>query len=118
MVLTTVEEDRTLEEARYLLSRTRQTIPESGSRAIIETITTILAYRFGQLSRVEIEAMLDITLQETRLYRDIKEEGERFPTGGFANAGSATIGSTSGGVTSGGAVACRIALVRTVRRFG
>ncbi len=77
MVLTTVEEDRTMEEAWYLLSRTQQMMPRLGSRAIIETITTILAYRFEQLSRMEIEAMLGITPQETRLYRDIKEEGER-----------------------------------------
>ena len=75
MVLTTVEEDKTLEEARYLLSRARQAIPPSDTSAIIETMTAIVAYRFEQLSRVEIEAMLDITLQETQLYRDIKEEG-------------------------------------------
>jgi predicted transposase/invertase (TIGR01784 family) len=75
MVLTTVEEDRMLEEARYLLNRTQQAAPQSGRGAIIETITTILAYRFEQFSRGEIEAMLNITLKQTRLYRDIKEEG-------------------------------------------
>ena len=31
--------------------------------------------RFDQLSRVEVEAMLDITLKETRVYREIKQEG-------------------------------------------
>lgn len=74
MVLTTVEEDRAPEEARYLLSRTRQDEFQSSSRAIIELITTIMTYRFEQLSRREIEAMLDITLKETRVYREIKEE--------------------------------------------
>lgn len=77
MVLTTVEEDKALEEARYLLGRTRQAVPQSGSGEIIEIITTILAYRFEQLSRAEIEAMLDITLKQTRLYQDIKEEGRQ-----------------------------------------
>jgi predicted transposase/invertase (TIGR01784 family) len=77
MVLTTVEENRVLEEARYLLSRTQLEAHPLRGRAIIETITTILAYRFEQLSRLEIETMLDITLKDTRLYRDIREEGER-----------------------------------------
>lgn len=75
MVLTTVEVDRAPEEARYLLSRTRQEVSAPASRAIMELLTTIVAYRFDQLSRREIEDMLDITLQETRVYREIKEEG-------------------------------------------
>jgi len=75
MVLTTLEESQTPEAARYLLNRTRQEVSAPDSRAIMELITTIVAYRFDQLSRREIEAMLDITLQETRVYREIKEEG-------------------------------------------
>jgi len=75
MVLTTIEENQTPEEARYLLSRTRQEVFEPVRRAIIELITTIVTYRFENLSRREIEAMLDITLKETRVYREIKEEG-------------------------------------------
>jgi predicted transposase/invertase (TIGR01784 family) len=75
MVLTTVEEELAPEEARYLLSRTRNELSPPNSRAIIEIITTIMTYRFDQLSRVEVEAMLDITLKETRVYREIKEEG-------------------------------------------
>ncbi|KAF3884871.1 MULTISPECIES: DUF4351 domain-containing protein [Scytonema] len=31
--------------------------------------------KFEQLSRTEVESMLGITLQETRVYREIKEEG-------------------------------------------
>ena len=75
MVLTTIEEAKTAEEARYLLSRTRQEVSEPTRRAIIEMITTIVTYRFENLSRREIEAMLDITLKETRVYQEIKEEG-------------------------------------------
>jgi predicted transposase/invertase (TIGR01784 family) len=75
MVLTIIEEEQTPEEARYLLSRTAQEVAEPARRAIIELTTTIVAYRFENLSRREIEAMLDITLKETRVYREIKEEG-------------------------------------------
>jgi predicted transposase/invertase (TIGR01784 family) len=77
MVLTTIEAGQAPEEARYLLSRTRQEVSDSASRAIIELITTIMAYRFEGLSLREIEAMLDITLQETRVYREIKEQGRQ-----------------------------------------
>ena len=75
MVLTTVKEEEAPEEARYLLSRTRTELSPLDSRVIIEIITTIMTYRFDELSRVEVEAMLDITLKETRVYREIKEEG-------------------------------------------
>ncbi|MBO3461910.1 Rpn family recombination-promoting nuclease/putative transposase [Aetokthonos hydrillicola Thurmond2011] len=75
MVLTTVEESKAPEEARYLLSRTRQEVPSSSSRGIIEILTAIMVYKFQGLSRAEVESMLGITLQETRVYREIKEEG-------------------------------------------
>ncbi|MBD1866061.1 Rpn family recombination-promoting nuclease/putative transposase [Cyanobacteria bacterium FACHB-471] len=75
MVLTTIEEDKAPEEARYLLSRTPAESASPGSRAIIEMVITIMAYQFEQLSRKEIESMLDISLKETRVYREIKEEG-------------------------------------------
>ncbi|MBD1996430.1 Rpn family recombination-promoting nuclease/putative transposase [Leptolyngbya sp. FACHB-541] len=77
MVLTTVEEAQAPEEARHLLSRTRAKLSQLSSHAIIEIVTTIMSYRFEHLSRVEIEAMLDITLKETRVYREIKEEGRQ-----------------------------------------
>lgn len=76
MVLTTVEAEQTPVEARYLLNRTRQEIAESATRAIMEMITTIVAYRFETLTRVEVEAMLNITFKETRLYQDIKQEAQ------------------------------------------
>jgi predicted transposase/invertase (TIGR01784 family) len=75
MVLTTLEKEQAPEEARYLLTRTRQEVTEPTSRAIIEMLTTIMVYKFEQLSRTEVEAMLGITLKETRVYREIKEEG-------------------------------------------
>jgi predicted transposase/invertase (TIGR01784 family) len=75
MVLTTLEENQAAEAARDLLTRTREEVNEQGSRAIIEMITTIMVYKFEQLSRMEVESMLGITLKETRVYREIKEEG-------------------------------------------
>ncbi len=75
MVLTTVEEEQAPQEARYLLERSRQEQPQPSSSVIMELVTTIMVYRFEQLSRTEVESMLGITLKETRVYREIKEEG-------------------------------------------
>jgi predicted transposase YdaD len=76
MVLTTLEEAQAPEAARYLLARTQQQIadPEAG-RAIIEMISTIMVYKFTNLSRQEVEAMLGLQLADTRVYREAKEEG-------------------------------------------
>jgi predicted transposase YdaD len=35
-----------------------------------------MVYKFTNLSRQEIDAMLGITLQQTRVYREAKEEGK------------------------------------------
>ena len=75
MVLTTIVEEQAPEEARYLLTRTQQEVSQPLSRVIIELVTTIMVYKFEQLSRMEVESMLGITLKETRVYREIKEEG-------------------------------------------
>lgn len=75
MVLTTVKEEIAPEQAKDLLTRTRQEPSSPTNRAIIEMIITIMVYKFEQLSRREVESMLGITLQETRVYREIKEEG-------------------------------------------
>jgi len=73
MVLTTVDETQAPSEARYLLER--YITEQQSSRTIIEMVTTIMVYRFEGLSQQEVEAMLGITLQETRVYREIKQEG-------------------------------------------
>jgi predicted transposase YdaD len=46
------------------------------SRVIMDMIVTIIAYRFGQITRREVERMLDITFEETKVYQEIKAEGE------------------------------------------
>ena len=78
MVLTTLEEEQAPEEARALLVRTQQEIAEpEASRAIIEIISTIMMYRFTNLSRQEVDAMLGLQLSDTRVYREAKEEGRQ-----------------------------------------
>ena len=75
MVLTTVDEAQATEEARYLLMRSQQQQPQAANRAIIDLLTTIMVYKFENKSQREVEEMLGITLKETRVYREIKEEG-------------------------------------------
>ncbi|UKP00858.1 DUF2887 domain-containing protein [Nostoc sp. UHCC 0870] len=75
MVLTTLEEESSTEEARYLLKRSQQEVPQAENRAIIDLLTTIMVYKFEGKSQREVEKMLGITLQQTRVYREIKEEG-------------------------------------------
>ncbi|MCH2244539.1 MAG: DUF4351 domain-containing protein [Crocosphaera sp.] len=38
-------------------------------------MTTIVMYKFDKLSQTEVEEMLGITLKETQVYREIKQEG-------------------------------------------
>ena len=76
MVLTIQTKKKAPAAARKLLDRTEQ---ESSSdevrRGIIGMIGTIISYRFSNLSRKEVEAMLARSLTETRFYQDVKEEG-------------------------------------------
>ncbi len=75
MALTTIDEARTPEVARSLLEQSRQQESQEERRAIIEMLTTILVYKFTDLGRREAEAMLGISLEETRFYREAKEDG-------------------------------------------
>ncbi|MCL6750469.1 Rpn family recombination-promoting nuclease/putative transposase [Nostoc sp. CCCryo 231-06] len=75
MVLTTIDDEQATEEARYLLGRSQQEAPQPENRAIIELLTTIMVYKFENKSQREVEEMLGITLRETRVYREIKQEG-------------------------------------------
>jgi predicted transposase/invertase (TIGR01784 family) len=70
MVLTTLEGEAAIAAARQALAQSQ------GNRDIIEMVSTIIVYKFTQLTRAEIDAMLGVTLQETRVYQDAKAEGE------------------------------------------
>jgi predicted transposase YdaD len=70
MVLTTIESEAATVAARNLIERAR------GDSAIIDLISTIIVYKFGNLTREEVDAMLGIELQQTRVYQEAKAEGE------------------------------------------
>jgi predicted transposase/invertase (TIGR01784 family) len=76
MVLTIAAEDRAIQAAQHLIEQAQQELDEAFSqRAIIDLVITIMVYKFTQLSREEIEAMLGLSLEESRVYRDAREEG-------------------------------------------
>ena len=76
MVLTTVDKAQAPEEAKELLSRA-QAVSDAESRVIIDMVVTIVSYRFGQITRQEVERMLDITFEETRVFQEVKEDAMR-----------------------------------------
>ncbi len=74
MVLTTISEDSAPTEAKQLLSRSQQEMLPAESRVIMDMVVTIISYRFGQITRREVERMLGITFEETRVYQEIRQE--------------------------------------------
>jgi predicted transposase YdaD len=72
MLLTIQPDNQAVITAKTLISRSQQ-LPNR--RAIIEMISTIMVYRFTNLTRTEVEAMIGITLQQTKVYQDAKAEG-------------------------------------------
>ena len=76
MQLTIAPDEAMAEQARLLIERVQQS--ESTTLAkneIIEVITTIAVYKFSKFTREEVEAMLGISLEQTRIYQDAKAEG-------------------------------------------
>lgn len=75
MVLTTLEGDEAVSEARGMIARSHQSLNEN---AIIEMVSTIMLSKFTTLSRDEVDAMLGYKtdeLKQTRVYRDAVQEG-------------------------------------------
>ncbi len=70
MVLTTLEGDVAKTEAKRAIDRA------NGDRDIIEMITKIVVYKFNSLSREDVDLMLGIELQQTRVYQEAKAEGK------------------------------------------
>jgi predicted transposase/invertase (TIGR01784 family) len=69
MVLTTLEGDVAKNQARRAIERSQ------GNEDIIGLVSTIILYKFNALSRDEVDAMLGIELQQTRVYQEAKAEG-------------------------------------------
>jgi predicted transposase/invertase (TIGR01784 family) len=72
MLLTTLSQQQSVETAKAIIAQTRDS-PEA--RAIMGIVSTIVVYKFNNLSRAEVEAMLGIELQQTRVYQEAREEG-------------------------------------------
>jgi predicted transposase YdaD len=62
-----------IDNARYLIQRS---IALQERRVIIDLVSVIMVYKFNNLSRDEVDAMLGIELQQTRVYQDARAEGE------------------------------------------
>ncbi len=78
MVLTIVKESEAPEQARMLLGRANQEIATAIDRqGIIEIISRIMVYKFTNLSSQEVDEMLDIRVEETRVYQEAQERNTR-----------------------------------------
>ncbi len=74
--LTIASEKAMAEQARLLIERVQLESTDALPRnEIIDIITTIAVYKFSSLSREEVEAMLGLTLEQTRVYQEAKAEG-------------------------------------------
>jgi predicted transposase YdaD len=65
-----LEGDEAISEARGFIDRSQ------GDRGIIDAVSTIMVYKFSNLSRNEVDAMLGIELEQTRVYREAVSIGE------------------------------------------
>ncbi len=76
-VLTILDQDSAPQAARDLLTRTEEEIATLKQREdLIDIITSIMVYKFANLSRQEIRAMLGLDLTtEPRAIREAKDEG-------------------------------------------
>ena len=71
MQLTIAPDETMAEQAKQLIERVQleetDTLPKT---EILDIITTIAVYKFSSLSREEVEAMLGLTLEQTRVYQE------------------------------------------------
>jgi predicted transposase/invertase (TIGR01784 family) len=77
MQLTITPPEQTPDQARELIRQANQ--EDTGflsKKEIIDMICTIAVYKFSKLSRDEVEAMLGLRLEETRVYQEARSEGE------------------------------------------
>lgn len=76
MQLTIAPEAEAIAQARELIDRVQQEeTPLLDRNEIIDIISTIIVYKFANLSREEVELMLDLTpFHETRIYKDLQHE--------------------------------------------
>lgn len=64
-----------IEQAQQLIRRVEQDpILAFEKEEIIEVVTTIAVYKFSNLTREEVEAMLGRNIEETRIYQDLERQ--------------------------------------------
>jgi predicted transposase YdaD len=66
----TLDGDQATQSAISLIQRAQ------GDRGIVDLVSTIMVYKFSNLSRDEVDAMLGIKLQQTRVYQEARLEGK------------------------------------------
>jgi predicted transposase YdaD len=79
MALTILPSDEMLAKAQEMLQRfsmeeATSTETSSEGSAILDLVTTAIVYKFPELSRDEVLAMLGLELREPRAFREIREE--------------------------------------------
>ncbi len=75
MQLIICKPNETRQYAQKIVTRLREK-PDFQNQAIIELVSTVMVYKFPQLSREEIEAMFSVSeLKQTRVYQEAREEG-------------------------------------------
>jgi predicted transposase/invertase (TIGR01784 family) len=74
--LTIASDEAMARQAKELIERVQL---EEGDRerkdTIVDIITTITVYKLSSLTREEVEAMLGVSLEETKVYQQAKAEG-------------------------------------------
>jgi predicted transposase/invertase (TIGR01784 family) len=75
MQLTIASKKAMAKQARLLIERVQleETDTEAKNK-IIDIVTTIAVYKFSSLSREEVEAMLGLNIEETRIYQDLERQ--------------------------------------------
>jgi predicted transposase/invertase (TIGR01784 family) len=75
--LITMAESNAIDQAKQLIERTKnEEMPLFSKQEIIDLITTITVYKFINLSRQEVETMLGLRLEDSRVYQEAKAEGK------------------------------------------
>jgi predicted transposase/invertase (TIGR01784 family) len=76
--LVVASQQKTGELAKQLVNRAREELTDPLiQQKVIEFIEVVVVYKFPNMSREEIEAMLNINLlKETRVYQEAKQEGK------------------------------------------
>ncbi|MEB3291966.1 MAG: Rpn family recombination-promoting nuclease/putative transposase [Synechococcales bacterium] len=76
--LTIASRRDTVEQAKRILERAQTELPPSSNQqGIIDLVSAVVTYQFATLSRQEVNEMLGISLEQTRVYQEAREEGRQ-----------------------------------------